>query len=191
MTSAAEASRRRRGRWREVAALPAAALMIVSSAIPVRAAEPVRLDVAKPPVVTVAKIFQKKKKHKDGNKNESIEDVIEDVFGKHADAALRIAHCESKYRPDAVSHAGAVGVFQIRPRLHGWRVKKVHGKDLRDPRTNIRVAYSLMKDEGWVPWVCARILGITRSRGYAVRYAEASSRGEGAPRVPRQPRMAP
>lgn len=184
--------RRRRGRWRRVAAVPAVALLVVSAAVPLRAATPVAQVVAERPVAIVEKKAREKKKSKKKHKKaETIPEMIEDVFGKRADEALRIAHCESKYRPDAVSYAGAVGVFQIRPRLHGWRVKRVKGgKDLRDPRTNIRVAYSLMKDQGWTPWVCAGVLGITRSRTRSVSYTT-TSRNEGRPREPRRLRMAP
>ena len=179
---------RRRGRWKAAVLLPAAIVMVSHAVVPVRAAESPSHDETRSTELVTPPKKTKKKKHKK-KKSDTVPEMIEDVFGKRADEALRIAHCESKYRPDAVSYAGAVGVFQIRPRLHGWRVKKVKGgKDLRDAGTNIRVAYSLMKDQGWTPWVCARILGITRRR--SVSYTS-TTRGGGAPREPRRPRMAP
>jgi soluble lytic murein transglycosylase-like protein len=90
----------------------------------------------------------------------TVEQMIRDEWGDRSDEALRVAHCESKLDPDDVSSAGATGVFQIMP-VHTWRVRKVGGKHLADPLTNVRVARSLYEDEGWRPWTCARIVGLT------------------------------
>jgi soluble lytic murein transglycosylase-like protein len=89
----------------------------------------------------------------------SIEDMIRIQFGRRADEALRIARCESKLNSKARSYSGARGVFQLMP-VHAWRIARVGGKDLYDAKTNIKVAKHLQRDEGWRPWVCARILGV-------------------------------
>ncbi len=89
---------------------------------------------------------------------QTIEDLIRETFGKRSDEALRVASCESKLDPKALSRAGARGVFQIMP-VHTWRVAQVGGRNLDDPKTNVRVAKALFDDEGWRPWTCARIVG--------------------------------
>jgi hypothetical protein len=204
------ARRRRRGRSTAGALLAAMTLMIGHPVAPAAAgqtpelvAEPVKPSRAKDNESKHRKHKKRKKKH-DSREHDSIPEMIRDVFGKHADEAMRVARCESHFRPDAVSHAGAVGVFQIQ-RVHDWRVKKVRGKDLHDPFTNVRVAYSLMKDEGWRPWVCARMLGVTSgtrrgSRATRSTYSTSGSYSEGSwttsdgsrrPRTPRRPGMAP
>ena len=100
----------------------------------------------------------KKKQRK--RKRPTVEQMIHSEFGARGDDAVRIARCESKLDPQARSHAGAAGVFQLMP-VHSWRVAKVKGKHLYDARTNVKVARHLHQDEGWSPWVCARILGLT------------------------------
>jgi soluble lytic murein transglycosylase-like protein len=89
----------------------------------------------------------------------TIEDMIRSQFGKRADEALNVARCESKLQPKALSRSGARGIFQIMP-VHSWRIARVRGKDLWDPKTNIKVARHLFDDEGWGPWSCARIVGL-------------------------------
>lgn len=85
---------------------------------------------------------------------------IREVFGKHGDAAVRVARCESDgFDEDVVQGrrlggVGEVGVFQIRPELHGWRVEQVGGGSLADWRVNVRVAHDLWEDQGWGPWTC-------------------------------------
>ena len=90
---------------------------------------------------------------------DSVPEMIKLEFGKDADAALRIARCESHFDPDA-ANGTHIGVFQIKQSYHGWRTKKFGGKGLDDARTNVRVAYDLYRDTGWDPWSCARIVGI-------------------------------
>lgn len=90
----------------------------------------------------------------------TIPETIETVFGADAPVALRVAECESRLNPGAVGPYGSIGVFQINPRSHAWRVSRVGGSGLTDPDTNIRVARHLQQDEGWRPWTCARRLGI-------------------------------
>lgn len=67
-----------------------------------------------------------------------------------------VIHTESKYRPDARSHAGAVGLMQLLPSTAQW-VADTLGEptladDLTDPAANIRLgtaylAYLLRKYE--------------------------------------------
>jgi hypothetical protein len=127
--------------------------------------------------------------------------MIEKEFGKHADEALRIAFCESRFNPTDVSSAGAVGVFQIRTVDHGWRVKKIkHGKDLFDPWTNVQVAHDIFKHQGWRPWVCARIVGLSSGTSHRTSHTSsgyhrsnssvttwAPNEERRGPREPRQP----
>lgn len=148
---------------------------------PARAVAPVGVDAREEP---------KPKKKK---RPLSIEEMIHQAFGKVAEQALRIAYCESKFDTDDVSSAGAVGVFQIRPQNHGWRVDHVKdGKDLFDPWTNVRVARHIYDDQGWRPWVCARIVGLNAGSGFVHQMTPTVttwSPNEGArvPRIPRQP----
>lgn len=67
--------------------------------------------------------------------------------------ALSVAHCESRYRPEAYNPAsGASGVFQIVPYWHSWRLRP--GESLFDASVNIRIAYELWSESGWRPWEC-------------------------------------
>lgn len=90
----------------------------------------------------------------------TIPETIQTVFGADAPVALRVAECESRFDPGAVGPYGSIGVFQIHPPSHAWRVESVDGSGLTDPDTNIRVARQIQQDEGWRPWTCARRLGI-------------------------------
>lgn len=82
--------------------------------------------------------------------------MIREVFGPDGAVALRIAVCESGLDPNMIGRLGEVGLFQIRPEFHGWRVGAVGGSNLADPATNIRVAKHLFDEQGWRPWSCAR-----------------------------------
>ena len=46
--------------------------------------------------------------------------VIRSVFGRNADAALRVARCESGFNTYAVGSAGERGLFQIHPIHRSW-----------------------------------------------------------------------
>ena len=155
-------------------------------------------------------VAEKRTKHKESDDDEmSVTEMIKAVFGSRAGEALRVARCESRYNPNARS-GSYVGVFQIHRRTHAWRIKKVGGKDLFDPMTNVRVAHSLMKDKGWGPWTCARWINRSgsgsgsgssgRSRRYepAPTYVDvypsftynSEDSGPPAPRAPRRPGVA-
>ncbi|MEX0874209.1 MAG: hypothetical protein WD646_05760 [Actinomycetota bacterium] len=203
-----EAEPREGGRWKAVALLPATVAMSLALLMPIGAAVSPQLQES----VSYALAIEAPRKHKK-KKVKSIPEMIRVVFGSRSGEALRVANCESRYDPDARS-SSYVGVFQIHQGFHGWRIRKVGGKDLNDPMTNVLVAHSLMKDKGWRPWTCARMLGITgggsgpRSRagevraGRSRRYAPApvvdiypsftysgTSSGPPAPRRPRRPGM--
>lgn len=89
------------------------------------------------------------------------EHVLRIVWGQAGapvDEALRVVHCETggRYNHDALGAAGEIGWFQIHP-IHG------HGRSiLLDPWANTRIALALYQRQGWVPWSCARIVGVLR-----------------------------
>jgi hypothetical protein len=168
------------GRLKAGLLLTTAIVMATQGVVPVQAVPARAIAVAKSPKreLALAPKHKKAKRDKKKKKPKTIEGMIEREFGKHADDALRIAFCESRFDPNDVSSAGAVGVFQIRPPDHGWRVKKVKdGKDLFDPQTNVRVARHIFDHQGWRPWVCARIVGVgSRSGSYSVTSRTSSGR---------------
>ena len=76
--------------------------------------------------------------------------------------AVRIAHCESTLRHDAVSPGGGNwGLFQINT-VHRGRVQAMGytWDQMLLPLENARVAADIWAEQGWRPWTCARILGI-------------------------------
>lgn len=90
----------------------------------------------------------------------SVQQLILDVFGAAGPQALKVAKCESGYRPDAVNPANhrVRGVFQVD---EGWADEwlKVTGVSYWDSwmvaETNIRFAFWLYTRSGWGPWACA------------------------------------
>lgn len=79
--------------------------------------------------------------------------VIVKTFGEQAPAACAVAWCESRYSAWAIGdHGASVGLFQIQPRWHQWRVP---GEDLADPAVNTRAAW-LISSGGtdWSAWTC-------------------------------------
>lgn len=80
------------------------------------------------------------------------------VFHDHGDhvveQANRIAHCESRHDPNAVSRTNDHGLFQINA-VHRHRF--AHIWHLRyDPFWNAVMAEHLWMESGWRPWSCAR-----------------------------------
>ena len=61
-----------------------------------------------------------------------------------------VVDCESGFRPDAVSDAGAVGLMQLTPDAFSWVQKKIDGEvtmdadALYDPQTNLRYGVALL-----------------------------------------------
>jgi len=186
--------KRTRGRWRAALLLSASMVMASQGVVPVQAKQ-LAAPKIEAPVATPKKPKKHKKHHSKKKKPKTITGMIKREFGKHADEALRIAYCESRFNPDDVSSAGAVGVFQIRPVDHGWRVKKIKdAKDLFDPWTNVQVAHHIFEHQGWSPWVCARIVGLSSGSRHSHRRQTSSSvttwspnDDRRRPRAPRQP----
>lgn len=97
--------------------------------------------------------------------NQEVKELIEEVFGKHADKAFKVLSCENaSLNPKAINTAGNtpkgsrdMGVFQINEYWQG-----VNGKFLLDPELNVRIAWKIYKDNGYSfeRWTCGRKLGI-------------------------------
>lgn len=86
----------------------------------------------------------------------TVQAIISEVFGPHANAAIGVARCESGLRPSAVSRGGGNwGLFQIN-RVHAGRVARMGyaWEDLLDARVNSIVAKSIFDESGWRPWAC-------------------------------------
>jgi soluble lytic murein transglycosylase-like protein len=67
--------------------------------------------------------------------------------------ALRVAACESGYRPTAVnSSSGAMGLFQFLPST--WARSPYAGQDPFDPKVNSQAAAWLYQRSGPGQWVC-------------------------------------
>lgn len=60
--------------------------------------------------------------------------------------ALAVLETESRYQPNVVSSAGAVGLMQLLPQYHAWRMDKYGLTDLFDPYTNIICGIDLLND---------------------------------------------
>lgn len=74
------------------------------------------------------------------------------------DKAMRVAHCESRYIPNAVSRSGDYGLFQIN-RVTWEKTVKGWGYtwgQMFDPYINSRVALRIYRLAGnsWRPWSC-------------------------------------
>ncbi|MDQ6774575.1 MAG: transglycosylase SLT domain-containing protein, partial [Candidatus Dormibacteraeota bacterium] len=67
--------------------------------------------------------------------------------------ALRVAHCESTYNPQAVNgSSGASGLFQFLPST--WARSPYGGQPVFDPDTNARAAAWLYETAGPGQWSC-------------------------------------
>lgn len=78
-------------------------------------------------------------------------------FGDEGERAERVASCESRLNPEAVSPDGSNhGLFQIN-NVHRSTWPEVTGLpwDARyDPVANIDFAFWLWQQSGWRPWTC-------------------------------------
>jgi len=87
----------------------------------------------------------------------SVEQIIEQVWGKDSEIGLKIAFCESSYRPN-ISHtnSSATGLFQIINSTWLENRKKMGlptNLNLRlDPYENTRTAYFIYQKRGTRPW---------------------------------------
>jgi hypothetical protein len=78
----------------------------------------------------------------------SVEEKIQQVFGKDAKTAIKIAKCESGLNPKAVNKtSSARGLFQI---MQSWH--KIDQKWLFNEDINIEVAHQLFLEQGFGPW---------------------------------------
>ena len=73
---------------------------------------------------------------------EEIVSRCSEKYGVDASLILAVIRCESGFRPDAVSRAGAVGLMQIMPETGAWIAEKLRWQDysegsLFDPAVNI------------------------------------------------------
>ncbi len=70
-------------------------------------------------------------------------------FGVDENLVRAVIRTESKYRPDAQSHAGAVGLMQIMPSTALWLAEKTGSPEsatrLREPSENIRLGTAYLK----------------------------------------------
>ena len=98
----------------------------------------------------------------------SVEDFIRVAFAERGanaaqqEQAIRVAHCESTLRHDAISPGGGNwGLFQINT-VHRGRVEAMGyaWDQMLLPYENARVAADIWAEQGWRPWTCARRLGI-------------------------------
>jgi hypothetical protein len=93
-------------------------------------------------------------------RNSTVKSVIEQIFGPHAQAALRVARCESglnasAYNPIEVSGSHSTGVFQI---LYPstWRGTSQAARSPYNPFANILAAHDIFVRDGytWRAWTC-------------------------------------
>lgn len=57
-----------------------------------------------------------------------------------------LIYTESRYQPNVQSSAGAVGLTQVMPCYHAWRMEKYGKTDIWDPYTNILVGMDLLNE---------------------------------------------
>lgn len=84
-----------------------------------------------------------------------LEQTIRRVFGRHGDAAVRIARCESGMDPSAINKKeDARGLFQIQKPT--WGETRQRNKDRLDPLANIAGAFEIFARSGysWRKWGC-------------------------------------
>lgn len=85
--------------------------------------------------------------------------LIKDVFGSHADTALRVARCESGYWSNCCSSGGGTkahynypsqykGLFQM-----GEAERAKYGFNWCAGK-QVHAAYQMFLDRGWSPWSC-------------------------------------
>lgn len=91
---------------------------------------------------------------------DSIDSMINQVFGKYAAQAKRVARCESSMNPRAtnrisVGGSHAAGLFQV---LYPstWKTTSQAAKSPYDARANILAAHEIFARDGnsWREWVC-------------------------------------
>lgn len=81
------------------------------------------------------------------------------VFGKRCAAAVRVARCESRLNPRAVSRTRDVGLFQVNYAAHGWRGESFAEfyRRMADVQRNVQYAYRLSRGgTSWGAWRWSR-----------------------------------
>lgn len=79
------------------------------------------------------------------------------VFGAQSGEAERVAYCESRLDPLAVSPTNDHGLFQINSRYHRASFEQVTGQPwtkVYDAYWNTVYAKHLYDTQGWQPWTC-------------------------------------
>jgi hypothetical protein len=82
---------------------------------------------------------------------------IHSVFGAKGPEAERVAWCESRLDPGAVSPTNDHGLFQINARYHRTGFQQVTGQPwemVYDAFWNTVYAKHLYDTQGWQPWTC-------------------------------------
>lgn len=82
---------------------------------------------------------------------------IAQVFGADSAAAERVAWCESRLDPAAVSSTNDHGLFQINATYHRASFEEVTGQPwsmVYDAFWNTVYAKHLYDRQGWQPWTC-------------------------------------
>lgn len=71
-----------------------------------------------------------------------------DLYFPNLDVAVvqAVMQCESNYTPTVMSYAGAVGLMQVLPKYHAWRMSKYGLSDIWDPWTNVVVGMDFMSE---------------------------------------------
>jgi hypothetical protein len=88
---------------------------------------------------------------------DEVKAIITEVFGPtNGPAAIRVANCESRLNPRAISKGGGNwGLFQIN-RVHKPWVESMgyRWEDVLDARVNATIAKRIFDASGWRPWAC-------------------------------------
>lgn len=112
-----------------------------------------------PPLPVVVEVIPEPPKEK------TVDELIEQYFGKAAPSAKRVFACESGLRPDAVGdlrlqfmkngtrYGASYGVAQIR-----YLPGRPTPEELLQTEFNIRYAADLYHAQGWTPWSCRKVL---------------------------------
>lgn len=91
----------------------------------------------------------------------SPQESISMLFGHEAGNATKVAHCESRMDPNAVSPTNDHGLFQINA-VHRAQFEAVTGEPWvthrYSPFQNTNYAKWLYDQQGWGPWVCKKVL---------------------------------
>jgi soluble lytic murein transglycosylase-like protein len=61
------------------------------------------------------------------------------------DIAFRLVRAESRFRPAAVSPAGALGLTQLMPETASWLSPGTSRRQLLEPRTNLRIGFRYLR----------------------------------------------